>query len=158
MTFKDLRRIIAENQRLDDDKIARMRLRLWPAESGNGHNNNNNNRNNGWGWGWKGRPIISSEEWKRLAGYTEFNDNLTAEEKDYLKINLDLPGETWDRAESEIRREINPRALQYFPIDIVTVVFNSYYSCPKTPDFYKLWVSDYRELLTARGFRNLIPD
>jgi hypothetical protein len=38
VTFKDLRRIITENRKLDDDKIARMRLRLWPTESGNGHN------------------------------------------------------------------------------------------------------------------------
>jgi hypothetical protein len=47
VTFKDLRKIIAENQKLDDDKIAIMRaimrLKLWPAKSGNGHNKNNNN-------------------------------------------------------------------------------------------------------------------
>jgi hypothetical protein len=82
VTFKDLRKIIAENQKLDDDKIARMRLRLWPAESGNGNgHNNNNNNNNAWGLGWKGRPIISNEEWKRLAGYREFDDVLTSDEK-----------------------------------------------------------------------------
>jgi hypothetical protein len=146
MTFKDIRRIISENQKLDDDKIAMMRLRLrsgvWPAEGGNGGNGHNNNKNNGWGLGWKGRPIISSEEWKKLAGYTELYDNLTSEEKEYLKINLDLPGEVWDRMDRERIWEINPRALQYFPQDIVTVVFNPSYSCPKAPDLYKLWVSD----------------
>jgi hypothetical protein len=87
VTFKDLRRIIEENQKLDDDKIARMRLRLWPAGSGNGHNNNNN----AWGLGWKGRPIISNEEWKRLAGYRELDDVLTPDEKMQLKMSLAYP-------------------------------------------------------------------
>jgi hypothetical protein len=50
-------------------------------------------------------------------------------------------------------KEINPKALKYFPSDVITVVFNPSYPCPKAPDIYKLWVSDYRELLTAKGFR-----
>jgi hypothetical protein len=151
VTFKDLRKIIAENQRLDDDKIARMRLRLWPAESGNG---NGNGHNNSRPWEWKGRPIISSEEWKRLAGYTELYDNLTPEEREYLKINMDLPSEVWDKMDRERIWEINPKAMQYFPHDIISIVFNPYYTCPKAPDIYELWVSDYRELLTAKGFRH----
>jgi hypothetical protein len=85
VTFKDLRRIIADNQKLDDDKIARMRMRLWPAGSGNGHNNN------AWGLGWKGRPIISNEEWKRLAGYRELDDVLTQDEKVRVKMSLAIP-------------------------------------------------------------------
>jgi hypothetical protein len=154
VTFKDLRRIIAENQKLDDDKIAIMRLRLWPAGSGNGHNNNN-----AWGLGWKGRPIISNEEWKRLAGYRELDDVLTRDEKIQIKMSLDVPEdvlskEVWDRVNVQMIKEINPRSLQYFPIDIVTVVFNPHYSCPKAPDIYKLWVSDYREYLTAKGYRS----
>ena len=48
MTFKDLRRIIAEKQNLDD-KLARLR----PEESGNGHSRE---------WEWKGRPIIWSSD------------------------------------------------------------------------------------------------
>jgi hypothetical protein len=48
VTFKELRKVIAENQKLDDDKIASVRLRLWPAGSGNGHNNNAREL------GWKG--------------------------------------------------------------------------------------------------------
>jgi hypothetical protein len=162
VTFKDLRKIIAENQKLDDDKIAIMRaimrLKLWPAKSGNGHNKNNNNIN----WEWKGRLIISSVEWERLAGYTEFNDHLTPEEKYLLKISLDvdedvLPKELLDRVESQTRREINPRALEYFPYGYVRVIFYSSYSCPNAPDLYKMWVSDYRELLIARGCESLIP-
>jgi hypothetical protein len=151
VTFKDLRKIIAENQKFDDDKIAMMRLRLWPAESGNG---NGNGHNNSRPWEWKGRPIISSEEWKRLAGYKDFYDVLTSEEREYLKINMDLPDEEiWNKAESRVIREINPKALDYFPADVITVVFNPYYTCPKSPEIYKLWVSDYRELLTAKGYR-----
>jgi hypothetical protein len=141
VTFKDLRRIIAEKQKLDD-KLARLGLR--PEESGNGH---------GREWEWKGRPTISNEEWKRLAGYTDFSDIITPEEEEYLEVNHNLPKETWDRATSEIRREISPEALQYFPQDIITVVFNPSYSCPKAPDLFKVWVSDYRELLTSKGFR-----
>jgi hypothetical protein len=163
VTFKELRRIIEENQKLDDDKIAMMRLRLWPAGSGNGHNNNNN----AWGLGWKGRPIISSEEWKRLAGYKELDDVLTSDEKMQCKMALDvpedvLPKEVWDRVNAQMIKEINPKVLQYFPqpilpYDVVTVVFDPSYSCPKASDVYKLWVSDYRELLIARGLRDLIP-
>jgi hypothetical protein len=159
VTFKDLRKIIDKNQKLDDDKIAMMRLRLWPAKGGNGNGNGRNNNNN---WEWKGRLVISSEKWKELAGYTETNDHLTAEEKYLLKISLDapeddLPKEVWDRVESQTRREINPRALEYFPHDIVDVVFNPRYSCPKAPDIYKLWVSDYRELLIAQGRESMTP-
>jgi hypothetical protein len=154
VTFKDLRKIITENQKLDDDKIAAMRLRLWPAGSGNGHNNNNN----AWGLGWKGRPIISNEKWKKLAGYKELDDVLTEDEKMQCKMALDVPEdvlskEVWDRVNVQMIKEIDPRSLQYFPIGIVSVVFNPSYSCPKAPDVYKLWISDYRELLTAKGFR-----
>jgi hypothetical protein len=52
VTFKELRKVIAENQKLDDDKIASVRLRLWPAGSGNGHNNNAREL------GWKGGTIL----------------------------------------------------------------------------------------------------
>ena len=154
--FKDLRRIITENQKLDDDKIAAMRLRLWPINNGNG--NSGHNKNNVWGLGWKGRPIIPSEQWKKLAGYKELDDVLTEDEKMQCKMALDVPEdvlskEVWDRVNVQMIKEINPRSLQYFPQNVVTVVFNQSYSCPKAPDIYKLWVSDYRELLIAKGFR-----
>jgi hypothetical protein len=153
VTFKDLRRIIDENQKLDDDKTAAMRLRLWPADRGNGNGRNNNNN-----YVWKGRPLVSDEHWKKLAGYQELFDVLTEDEKMQCKMALDvpedvLPKEVWDRVHAQMIREINPRALQYFPSDVITVVFNPYYTCPKAPDIYKLWISDYREYLTARGFR-----
>jgi hypothetical protein len=117
-------------------------LSLWPEESGNGHSKE-----------WKGRPIISVEEWKRLAGYTELSDIVTPKEEEYLEVNHNLPKETWDRATSDLRREINPEALQYFPQDIITVVFNPSYSCPKALDLFYSWRNDYREFLAARGFR-----
>jgi hypothetical protein len=50
-------------------------------------------------------------------------------------------------------KEINPKALQYFPSDVIAVVFNPSYSFPKAPDIYKLWISEYRKYLAARGFR-----
>lgn len=162
VTFKDLRRIISENQKLDEDKIAAMRLRLWPA-GGNGNsggqNNNNHNNNNAWalGW-WKGRPIISEEDWKRLAGYTDLDDVLTEDEKLQRMMSLDVvenifPQETWDRLNAQMIKEINPRSLQYFPNDVIAVVFDPSYSCLKAPDIYKLWISDYREYLTAKGYK-----
>ena len=150
MTFKDLRRIIEENQKLDDDKIANMRLRLWPAERGNGNSRNNNYCE------WKGRSVISNEHWKKLAGYTELHDLLIPDEKMLLKMSLAvdedvLSKEVFDRVNAQMIRQINPKALQYFPQDLVRVVFNSDYSCPKASDLYKEWVSDYREFLIARG-------
>ena len=57
------------------------------------------------------------------------------------------------RVSVQMKREINPKAQQYFPSDVITVVFDPYYSCPKAPDIYKLWISDYRELLIAKGYR-----
>jgi hypothetical protein len=161
VTFKDLRKIIEESQKLDDDKIAAMRLRLWPIKNGNG--NNGHNKNNVWGLGWKGRPIVSSEEWKRLAEYTEFSDVfndenvITPEERWSWKTNLNDSMGIWDKIDSRLRKEINPKALQYFPHDLFSVVFYRSYSCPKAPDLYKEWVSDYRELLIARGYETLIP-
>ena len=78
------------------------------------------------------------------------------------KMTLDVPEvalsrEVWDRANSQMIKEINPRALHYFPSFIVRAVFDPSYSCSKAPDLYKEWVSDYRELLIARGYETLIP-
>ena len=165
VTFKDLRKIITESQKLDDDKMPVMitRLRLWPAGgNGNGNgggNNNNNNNNNAWrsGW-WKGRPIISDEYWKKLAGYTDLDDVLTEDEQEQRKWTLDFvenifSQEVWDRINAQMIKEINPRALHYFPNDAVAVVFKPSYSCPKAPDIYKEWISDYEEYLTAKGYK-----
>jgi hypothetical protein len=147
VTFKDLRKIIEESQKFDDKEA---RLKLWPAGNGNGDGHNNNRF-----WEWKGRPIISSEHWKKLAGYQDMYDVLTPEEREYWKKDLNFPSnEKYDEIEKRIIREIDPKALQYFPNDKITVVFNSSYSCPKAPDIYKMWISEYRELLTARGYRH----
>jgi hypothetical protein len=80
-----------------------------------------------------------------------------------LKISLDvdeyvLSKEVWDRVNAQMIKEINPKALQYFPQNVVTVVFNQSYSCLKAPDIYKLWVSDYKELLIAKGVNRHLYD
>jgi hypothetical protein len=107
---------------------------------------------------WKGRPIISNEYWEHLSGVDEILAKIQRIESrpeviESLKINMDFPEEVSKELDS-IKREIDPTALDYFPSDIITVVFNPSYSCPKAPDLYKLWVSDYRELLTAKGYRS----
>lgn len=164
MTIKDLRRIIDESQKLDDDRIAAMRLRLWPTERGNGHNRNRNKNNNNDRYlsQWRGRPIISDEHWKEIAGYQDLFDVLTEDEKMLCQMTLDVPEVAlskvvWDRVNAQMIKEINPRALQYFPSFIVRAVFNPSYSCPKAPDIYKLWKSDYREYLIAIGEGEHIP-
>ena len=119
--------------------------------------------NNSRGREWKGRPIISSEEWKRLAEFTEFidvfdDDNvITPKESWSWKTDLNDSMGIWDKIDSRLRKEINRIPLNYFPHDIIAVVFYPSYSFPKAPDLYKEWVSDYRELLIARGYETLIP-
>jgi hypothetical protein len=119
LTFKDLEKIIDEEKRA---------LGLWPeGDDGNGHGRSYDD-NDGINY-WKGKRIISVEEWKRIAGYTDLNDVLSLEEQEELTERLkckvgDLQQERddmsrvreiLDRAMSLTRREINPEALQYFP-------------------------------------------
>jgi hypothetical protein len=152
------------------------RLGLWPeGDDGNGHNDDDGINY------WKGKRIISMEEWKRIAGYTDLYDVLTPEEQEELEERLkckcgDLEqeredmsrvSEILDRATPKIRREINPEALQYFPEanpnkGYIVFPFNhlvlgpdskSDYHCSKAPDLYTAWISDYRELFIHNGFR-----
>jgi hypothetical protein len=92
--------------------------RLRPEDNGNGHGNDDGINY------WKGKRIISVEEWKRIAGYTDLDDVLTLEEQEELTERLKWKGdlqqerddmsrvrEILDRAIPQIRREINPEAL-----------------------------------------------
>lgn len=116
------------------------------------------------GWEWKGKPIILREDWKRLAGYTEFTDVfdddnvITPEERWSWKTDLNDSMGIYDKIDSRLRKEINPKALQYFPHDLVSVVFYRSYSCPKAPDLFKEWISDYKELLVAKGVNRHLYD
>jgi hypothetical protein len=156
------------------------RLGLWPeGDDGNGHN-----EDDGINY-WKGKRIISMEEWKRIAGYTDLNDVLNPEEREELTERLkckcgDLEqerkdmsrvSEILDRATPQIKREINPEALQYFPEadpnkGYISFPFDcldsesesnsnsvSHYHCFKAPDLYMTWILDYRELFIHNGFR-----
>jgi hypothetical protein len=152
------------------------RLGLWPeGDDGNGHGNNEDDGINYW----KGKRIISMEEWKRIAGYTDLRDVLSQEEQEELTECLkckcgDLHqeredslriSEILDKAGPEIKREINPEALQYFPEADPNkgyIVFpfthsdsdsDSDYHCSKAPELYDAWISDYRELFIHNGFR-----
>ena len=124
---------------------------IYPNPYGNGNGNGRFHY-------WKGKPIIPDEDWERLAGYQDLFDVLTEEEKLLCKMTLDvpenaLPKKVWDRANAEMIRTINPKSLNYFPNDIISVVFNPHYSCPEAPELHKEWVADYRELLIRKGYR-----
>jgi hypothetical protein len=168
LTFKDLKKII------DEEKRSLDRFGLWhEGDDGNGHGNNEDDGINYW----KGKPIISVEEWKRIAGYTDLNDVLSPEEQEELTERLKCKAgdlqqerddmsrvrEILDRAMPQIRREINPEALQYFPeanpnkghivFPFTRLYPDSDYHCPKAPELYDAWILDYRELFIHNGFR-----
>jgi hypothetical protein len=153
---------------------------LWPkGDDGNGHGHSYDD-DDGINY-WKGKHIISMEEWKRIAGYTDLNDVLSPEEQEELTERLKCKGgdlqqerddmsrvrEILDRAIPQIKREINPEALQYFPEanpnkGYIAFPFNhsdsdsdsnSDYRCFKAPELYTAWILDYRELFIFNGFR-----
>jgi hypothetical protein len=149
--------------------------RMWPeGDDGNGHN-----KDDGINY-WRGKRIISVEEWKRIAGYTDLDDVLNPGEQEELTECLKWKGdqqqeqddksrvsEILAKARPKIAREIKSEALQYFPEadpnkEYIVFPFShsdsdsdsdSDYHCPKAPELYRSWISDYRRLFVFNGFR-----
>jgi hypothetical protein len=72
---------------------------MWPeGDDGNGHN-----KDDGINY-WRGKRIISVEEWKRIAGYTDLDDVLTPWEQEELTERLKWKGGDLQQEQDDMSR------------------------------------------------------
>jgi hypothetical protein len=105
-----------------------------------------------------------------LSGYLDLTDVIPPEKIDYFCYKADFNNdpkdlEELDRACSLLHErekldhgdEINPKALEYFPDDMVSAIFfgqpEYQYQYPQAPELFNVWKEEYRELLMLKGHR-----